>query len=236
MKEQRNKVIEMRHIVKDFDGFKANDDINLTLYQGEILALLGENGAGKSTLMRILSGLLEPTSGEILVNNQKVNIKDPTVAKKLGIGMVHQHFMLMDSFTVLENIILGHESTKGPVIDLKKARKQVLALAQKYGFAINPDAKISSITVAQQQRVEILKVLYRGADILIFDEPTAVLTPQEISEFIKVLKNLAKEGKSIILITHKLEEIKAVADRVTVIRRGHDVGTFAVDQVRCWFG
>ena len=121
MKEQRNKVIEMRHIVKDFDGFKANDDINLTLYQGEILALLGENGAGKSTLMRILSGLLEPTSGEILVNNQKVNIKDPTVAKKLGIGMVHQHFMLMDSFTVLENIILGHESTKGPVIDLKKA-------------------------------------------------------------------------------------------------------------------
>ena len=206
MKEQRNKVIEMRHIVKDFDGFKANDDINLTLYQGEILALLGENGAGKSTLMRILSGLLEPTSGEILVNNQKVNIKDPTVAKKLGIGMVHQHFMLMDSFTVLENIILGHESTKGPVIDLKKARKQVLALAQKYGFAINPDAKISSITVAQQQRVEILKVLYRGADILIFDEPTAVLTPQEISEFIKVLKNLAKEGKSIILITHKLEE------------------------------
>lgn len=231
MKEQRNKVIEMRHIVKDFDGFKANDDINLTLYQGEILALLGENGAGKSTLMRILSGLLEPTSGEILVNNQKVNIKDPTVAKKLGIGMVHQHFMLMDSFTVLENIILGHESTKGPVIDLKKARKQVLSLAQKYGFAINPDAKISSITVAQQQRVEILKVLYRGADILIFDEPTAVLTPQEISEFIKVLKNLAKEGKSIILITHKLEEIKAVADRVTVIRRGHDVGTFAVDQV-----
>ena len=177
MKEQRNKVIEMRHIVKDFDGFKANDDINLTLYQGEILALLGENGAGKSTLMRILSGLLEPTSGEILVNNQKVNIKDPTVAKKLGIGMVHQHFMLMDSFTVLENIILGHESTKGPVIDLKKARKQVLALAQKYGFAINPDAKISSITVAQQQRVEILKVLYRGADILIFDEPTAGYLP-----------------------------------------------------------
>lgn len=221
----------MRHIVKKFGDFKANDDINLTLHQGEILALLGENGAGKSTLMRILSGLLEPTSGEIFVKGKKEKIDSPTKAKELGIGMVHQHFMLMGSFTVLENIILGHEPTNGIVLDIKKAREQILNLSEKYGLAIDPDAQISNITVAQQQRVEILKVLYRGADILIFDEPTAVLTPQEITEFIQIIKNLAKEGKSIILITHKLSEIKAVADQVTIIRRGRDVGTFEVANV-----
>lgn len=231
MTTEKTNAIEMRHIVKKFGDFKANDDINLTLHQGEILALLGENGAGKSTLMRILSGLLEPTSGEIFVKGKKEKIDSPTKAKELGIGMVHQHFMLMGSFTVLENIILGHEPTNGIVLDIKKAREQILNLSEKYGLAIDPDAQISNITVAQQQRVEILKVLYRGADILIFDEPTAVLTPQEITEFIQIIKNLAKEGKSIILITHKLSEIKAVADQVTIIRRGRDVGTFEVANV-----
>ena len=231
MTTEKTNAIEMRHIVKKFGDFKANDDINLTLHQGEILALLGENGAGKSTLMRILSGLLEPTSGEIFVKGKKAEINSPTKAKELGIGMVHQHFMLMESFTVLENIILGHEPTNGIALDIKKAREQILKLSEKYGLAIDPDAQISNITVAQQQRVEILKVLYRGADILIFDEPTAVLTPQEITEFIQIIKNLAKEGKSIILITHKLSEIKAVADQVTIIRRGRDVGTFEVANV-----
>ncbi|MBP2057526.1 simple sugar transport system ATP-binding protein [Lactobacillus colini] len=225
------KVIEMKQIVKDFSGFKANNGINLDLQKGEILALLGENGAGKSTLMSILSGLLEPTSGEIFVKGKKVNITGPQVAKKLGIGMVHQHFMLAESFTVLENIILGYETTKGIAIDFKKARQQVLALANNYGLSIDPDQKVSEITVAQQQRVEILKVLYRGADILIFDEPTAVLTPQEITEFIKIIRGLANEGKSIILITHKLEEIRAVADRVTIIRAGKSVGSFEVGKV-----
>lgn len=229
--KNKNTVIEMKHIVKDFDGFKANNDINLKLFKGEILALLGENGAGKSTLMSILSGLLEPTSGEITVNGKIVNISNPIVAKKLGIGMVHQHFMLANSFTVLENIILGNEITKGPVLDMKKARKKVLALSNHYHLAIEPDKKISNITVAQQQRVEILKVLYRGANILIFDEPTAVLTPQEITEFMNILKGLAHEGKSIILITHKLEEIKNVADEVTIIRAGRDVGTYEVKDI-----
>ncbi|MCT4391406.1 ATP-binding cassette domain-containing protein, partial [Lactobacillus delbrueckii] len=228
MEKEIKNIIEMRHIVKDFNGFKANNDINLTLRKGEILALLGENGAGKSTLMSILSGLLEPTSGEIYVRGEKVNISGPNVATSLGIGMVHQHFMLAQAFTVLENIILGHETTKGLALDFKTAREKILALSKQYGLAIDPDAKISDITVAQQQRVEILKVLYRGADILIFDEPTAVLTPQEITEFIKIMKNLAKEGKSIILITHKLKEIKESADRVTVIRAGKSIQTVSV--------
>lgn len=229
--ENKNTVIEMKHIVKDFNGFKANNDINLKLHKGEILALLGENGAGKSTLMSILSGLLEPTSGEIFVNGEKTNIASPTAAKKLGIGMVHQHFMLANSFTVLENIILGHETTKGPVLDIKKAKEKVLALSERYHLAIDSDKKVADITVAQQQRVEILKILYRGANILIFDEPTAVLTPQEIKEFMNILKGLAHEGKSIILITHKLEEIKAVADEVTIIRTGQDVGTYQVKDI-----
>ncbi|GFP09580.1 hypothetical protein LHEJCM20397_15620 [Lactobacillus helveticus] len=228
---EQKTIIEMNHIVKDFNGFKANNDINLKLAQGEILALLGENGAGKSTLMSILSGLLEPTSGEIKVNGKPVKIANPTVAKELGIGMVHQHFMLAHSFTVLENIILGHETTKGPMLDIKKAREKVLALSQRYHLTINPNEKVANITVAQQQRVEILKVLYRGANILIFDEPTAVLTPQEITEFMHILKGLAHEGKSIILITHKLDEIKQVADEVTIIRAGKDVGTYQVREI-----
>lgn len=229
MEKENTNIIEMRHIVKDFNGFKANNDINLTLRKGEILALLGENGAGKSTLMSILSGLLKPTSGEIYVRGKKVVIDGPNAAKDLKIGMVHQHFMLAKAFTVLENIILGHETKRGIKLDFKTARKQIMALSEKYGLAIDPDAKIANITVAQQQRVEILKILYRGADILIFDEPTAVLTPQEITEFINIMKNLRNEGKSIILITHKLNEIKQSADRVTVIRHGKSIGTVDVE-------
>ena len=230
MEKETNNIIEMRHIVKDFNGFKANNDINLTLRKGEILALLGENGAGKSTLMSILSGLLEPTSGEIYVRGKKVNISGPNAATSLGIGMVHQHFMLAQAFTVLENIILGHEPTKGPSLDFKKAREQIVNLSKQYGLDIDPDAKISDITVAQQQRVEIMKVLYRGADILIFDEPTAVLTPQEIDELMKIMKNLAKEGKSILFITHKLNEIMEVADRCTILRKGKYIGTVNISE------
>lgn len=228
METKTQNMIEMRHIVKDFNGFKANNDINLTLKRGEILALLGENGAGKSTLMQILSGLLAPTAGDILVRGKQVDIKDPNTAKALGIGMVHQHFMLAAAFSVWENIILGDEPVKRGKLDVKAAHQKVTALSKRYGLAINLDAKVADITVAQQQRVEILKVLYRGAEILIFDEPTAVLTPQEITEFIKILKGLAAEGKAVILITHKLDEIKAVADRVTVIRAGQGIATLRV--------
>ena len=221
-------VIEMRHIVKKFGDFAANDDINLQVQQGEIHALLGENGAGKSTLMNILTGLLQPTSGEIIINGQPVTVDSPSKSDALGIGMVHQHFMLIDAFTVTENIILGSEVTKGLSLDTKSAAKKIKALSEKYGFQVDPYAKIADISVGQQQRVEILKTLYRGADILIFDEPTAVLTPQEIDELITILHNLAKEGKSIVLITHKLDEIRAAADTVTVIRAGQSIKTFPV--------
>lgn len=221
-------VIEMRHIVKKFGDFAANDDINLKVQQGEIHALLGENGAGKSTLMNILTGLLQPTSGEILINGKQVTVDSPSKAAALGIGMVHQHFMLIDAFTVTENIVLGSEITKGLSLDTKTAAKKIQALSEQYGLQVDPYAKISDISVGQQQRVEILKTLYRGADILIFDEPTAVLTPQEIEELIAILHNLAKEGKSIILITHKLDEIRAAADTVTVIRAGKSIDTFPV--------
>ncbi|MFH0349794.1 ABC transporter ATP-binding protein [Leuconostoc citreum] len=221
-------VIEMRHIVKKFGDFAANDDINLQVQQGEIHALLGENGAGKSTLMNILIGLLQPTSGEIIINGQPVTVDSPSKSDALGIGMVHQHFMLIDAFTVTENIILGSEVTKGLSLDTKSAAKKIKALSEKYGLQVDPYAKIADISVGQQQRVEILKTLYRGADILIFDEPTAVLTPQEIDELITILHNLAKEGKSIVLITHKLDEIRAAADTVTVIRAGQSIKTFPV--------
>ncbi|MCK8606333.1 ABC transporter ATP-binding protein [Leuconostoc citreum] len=221
-------VIEMRHIVKKFGDFAANDDINLQVQQGEIHALLGENGAGKSTLMNILTGLLQPTSGEIIINGQPVTVDSPLKFDALGIGMVHQHFMLIDAFTVTENIILGSEVTKGLSLDTKSAAKKIKALSEKYGLQVDPYAKIADISVGQQQRVEILKTLYRGADILIFDEPTAVLTPQEIDELITILHNLAKEGKSIVLITHKLDEIRAAADTVTVIRAGQSIKTFPV--------
>ena len=222
-------VIEMRDITKRFGEFVANDQINLNVKKGEIHALLGENGAGKSTLMNMLAGLLEPTSGEILINGQNVTIESPSKAAQLGIGMVHQHFMLVDAFTVTENIILGSESTNAAgMIDLKNAMAEITALSKKYGLDVDPTAKVADISVGAQQRVEIIKTLYRGADLLIFDEPTAVLTPDEITELLKIMKVLVSEGKSIILITHKLDEIRAVADRVTVIRRGKSIETVEV--------
>lgn len=221
-------VIEMREITKKFGDFVANDHINLNVRKGEIHALLGENGAGKSTLMNMLAGLLEPTSGEIVINDKPVLIDSPSKSAKLGIGMVHQHFMLVEAFTVAENIILGNEKVKNGRLDLKQASKEIKELSEKYGLAINPSAKVADISVGAQQRVEILKTLYRGADILIFDEPTAVLTPAEIQELMGIMRNLVKEGKSIVLITHKLDEIRAVADRVTVIRRGKSIQTVDV--------
>lgn len=223
-------VIEMLNIRKVFGNFVANDNITLQLKKGEIHALLGENGAGKSTLMNVLFGLYQPNGGEIRVKGKKVNIANPNVANDLGIGMVHQHFMLVDTFTVTENIILGSEPKKGGQIDIERAEKEVHELSERYGLAVDPKAKIADISVGMQQRVEILKTLYRGADILIFDEPTAVLTPQEIQELIQIMKALVREGKSIILITHKLKEIMEVCDRVTVIRRGKGIGTLNVSE------
>lgn len=224
----RENVIEMREITKIFGEFVANDHINLNVQRGEIHALLGENGAGKSTLMNMLAGLLEPTSGEIAINGKVVKIDSPSKAAHLGIGMVHQHFMLVDAFTVAENIILGSETTKAGVLDIKSAIAEIKALSEKYGLEVDPTAKVADITVGAQQRVEILKTLYRGANLLIFDEPTAVLTPAEITELLKIMKTLVQEGKSIILITHKLDEIRAVADTVTVIRRGKSIQTVPV--------
>lgn len=222
--------VEMLNITKEFPGIRANDDVTVRLKKGSIHALLGENGAGKSTLMSILFGLYQPTSGVIKVNGNEVLINDPNKATELGIGMVHQHFKLVECFTVTENIILGMEPTKHGMIDIKKARKQIVELSEKYGLQIDPDAKISDITVGMQQRVEILKMLYRNADILIFDEPTAVLTPQEIEDLIGIMHNLINEGKSILLITHKLKEIKEVADECSVLRRGKYIGTVDVKE------
>lgn len=218
-------VIEMLGIRKEFGSFVANDNITLQVKKGEIHALLGENGAGKSTLMNVLFGLYQPEAGEIKVNGNTVKITDPNVANDLGIGMVHQHFMLVENFTVTENIILGNEMTKSGVINIKDAAKKIQALSEMYGLDVDPYAKIEDISVGMQQRVEILKTLYRGAEILIFDEPTASLTPQEIGELIQIMKRLIQEGKSIILITHKLKEIMDVSDRVTVIRKGEGIGT-----------
>ena len=224
-------VIEMRNIVKKFGSFVANDGINLTVHKGEIHAILGENGAGKSTLMNQLYGLLKPTSGDILVNGQKIIMDTPLDAIAAGIGMVHQHFMLVQPFTVTENIVLGDEPVKGITLDIKKARQNVVELSQRYGLAVDPDAKIEDISVGMQQRVEILKALYRGADILILDEPTSSLTPQEIVELIEIMQNLTADGKSILLITHKLKEIKESADFCTIIRMGKYIGTVDVDTV-----
>ena len=215
-------VIEMLGIRKEFPGIVANDDIYLRVEEGEIHAILGENGAGKSTLMSILFGLYKADKGVIKVRGKEVSIKSPNDAYALGIGMVHQHFQLVHNFTVAENIILGKEG--GFVYDIRKASKRIKEISERYGLQIEPDMVIEDITVGMQQRVEILKMLYRDADILIFDEPTAVLTPQEIDELIEIMKNLAKEGKSIILITHKLDEIKRTAKRCTVIRRGKFIG------------
>lgn len=221
-------VIEMRNISKRFGDFYANRSINLELRKGEIHALLGENGAGKSTLMNILSGLLQPTDGQIFRDGQEVMIDSPGKASELGIGMVHQHFMLIQNFTVVENIILGYEPTNGVVLNKKQAREEILELSKKYSLKVNPDAKIENISVGMQQRVEILKTLYRGAEILIFDEPTASLTPQEIEDLMLTLRKLSEEGKSIIIITHKLDEIKQAADRCTIIRRGESIDTVDV--------
>ncbi|WP_026675817.1 ABC transporter ATP-binding protein [Fictibacillus gelatini] len=221
-------VIEMRNIRKEFPGIVANDNITLQVKKGEIHALLGENGAGKSTLMNVLFGLYQPEEGEIFVKGKKVTANDPNVANDLGIGMVHQHFMLVEKFTVTENIILGKEPTRGGRVDIKSAANEIKKLSDQYGLSVDPHAKIEDISVGMQQRVEILKTLYRGADILIFDEPTAVLTPQEISELMQIMKKLVREGKSIILITHKLKEIMQVCDRCTVIRRGKGIGTVNV--------
>ena len=223
-------IIEMLNIRKEFPGVVANDGITLQVKPGEVHALLGENGAGKSTLMSILFGLYQPDSGEIRVKGKKVNISNPNVANALGIGMVHQHFKLVHNFTVTENIILGQEPTERGKIDLKKAAKEIELLSEKYGLRVDPYAKIEDITVGMQQRVEILKMLYRDSEILIFDEPTAVLTPQEVSELMDILRRLVREGKSIILITHKLKEIKDVADRCTIIRRGKYIDTVDVKE------
>ena len=257
---ENNYAIEMLHITKEFPGIKANDDVTIQLKKGEIHALLGENGAGKSTLMSILFGLYQPDSGIIKKEGKEVKITDPNVATSLHIGMVYQHFKLVEVYSVLDNIILGDEPIKEynfsaknkvlngflkgfsktmtflnkhifKVIDRKKAYDQVVKLSNQYGLFIEPNAKVQDITVGMQQRVEILKMLYRENDVLIFDEPTAVLTPQEISELMEIMKKLASEGKSILFITHKLNEIKEVADRCTVLRKGRCIGTVDVANV-----
>lgn len=220
--------VELLNITKDFPGIRANDNVTVRLKEGTIHALLGENGAGKSTLMSILFGLYQPTSGHIKVNGQEVKINDPNDATALGIGMVHQHFKLIECFTVTENIILGMEPTKYGMVDVKRAAKEIAELSKKFGLNVDPYAKISDITVGMQQRVEILKMLYRNVNILIFDEPTAVLTPQEIEDLMQIMRRLVSEGKSILLITHKLKEIKEVADECSVLRRGKYIGTVDV--------
>ena len=222
-------VIEMREIVKKFGDFVANDHINLKLHKGEVLAILGENGAGKSALMNVLYGMYRPTEGQILVNGQPVSIDNPEKAIELRIGMVHQHFMLVQPFTVTENIVLGAEPMKGLRVDLGTARQRILELSDKYNLRVDPDARVEDISVGMQQRVEILKVLYRGADILILDEPTASLTPQEIDELMEIIRNLTAAGKSILIITHKLREIKTCSDHCTIIRRGRYIDTVRVE-------
>ena len=218
-------VIEMLNITKEFPGIRANDDITLRLRRGEIHALLGENGAGKSTLMSVLFGLYQPEKGSILKDGAQVRISNPNDANALHIGMVHQHFKLVEVFSVLDNIILGAEESRHGVLRKDQARQKVMSLSERYGLKVDPDARIEDISVGMQQRVEILKMLYRDNEILIFDEPTAVLTPQEIEELMQVMRGFAAEGKSILFITHKLNEIMAVADRCTVLRKGKLIGT-----------
>ena len=220
----------MLNITKEFPGIIANDNVSLQLKNGEIHALLGENGAGKSTLMSVLFGLYQAEKGEIRMHGKPIKVNNPNDANAFGIGMVHQHFKLVEVFSVLENIILGIEPTKNGLLEKKEARKKVMALSEKYGLKINPDAMIEDVSVGMQQRVEILKMLYRNNEILIFDEPTAVLTPQEIKELLSIMKDLAKEGKSILFITHKLNEIMDVADRCTVLRKGQLIGTADVKE------
>ena len=228
---EQEPVIEMRDIVKRFGDFVANDHVQLKLHKGEVLAILGENGAGKSTLMNILYGMLRPSSGEILVRGQKVEMDSPEKAISLGIGMVHQHFMLIPPFTVAENIILGAEPMQRLTVDLNGAKKRIRELSEQYHLMVDVDAKVEDISVGMQQRVEILKVLYRGADILILDEPTASLTPQEIDELMEIISHLTKAGKSILIITHKLKEIKCIAHKCMIIRQGKYIDT--VDVCSC---
>lgn len=223
-------IIEMLNIRKEFSGIVANDNITLQVKPGEIHALLGENGAGKSTLMSVLFGLYQPDGGCIKIKDKEVKITSPNIANDLGIGMVHQHFKLVHNFTVTENIILGIEKVKGGKIDIASAAERIKELSEKYKLSVDPYAKIEDISVGMQQRVEILKMLYRNSEILIFDEPTAVLTPHEITELMHVMKNMAAEGKTIIIITHKLKEIKAVANRCTVIRKGKSIDTINVEE------
>ena len=224
--------VQMRGITKMFGSFCALDDINIDIKKGTIHALLGENGAGKSTLMNVLYGLYKAENGEVYINGKKINIKNPNIAIENGIGMVHQHFMLVDNFTVTENIVLGSEITnKFGITDMKKAHKEILNIIKKYGLEVDPDSKIEDISVGMQQRVEILKALYRGADLLILDEPTAVLTPQEIQDLIEIMHNLIADGKTIIIITHKLKEIKESSDVCTIIRRGKYIDTVNVKDV-----
>ena len=224
-------IVEMLHITKEFPGIIANDDITLQIKPGEIHAFLGENGAGKSTLMSVLFGLYKPEKGIIKIRGEEVKIGGPLDANKYGIGMVHQHFKLVHNFTVLQNIVLGMETVQHGILKMDEAREKVVMLSEKYNLFVDPDALIEDITVGMQQRVEILKMLYRDNEILIFDEPTAVLTPQEIDELMSIMKGLAAEGKSILFITHKLNEIKQVADRCTVLRRGKYIGTVNVADV-----
>lgn len=224
-------IVRMKDIVKKFGTFTANDHINLTVHKGEVHAILGENGAGKSTMMNVLCGLYKPTSGQIFIKEKEVHFSSPKDAIDIGIGMVHQHFMLIQPFTVTDNIILGIEPVKGLAIDKTTARKKVMELSERYGMKVDPDARIEDISVGMQQRVEILKVLYRGADTLILDEPTASLTPQEIEGLMEIIDNLTKDGKSVILITHKLKEITASSDYCTIIRQGKYIRTVKVDEV-----
>ncbi len=224
--------VQMHGITKRFGAFYALKDMNLDVKKGSIHSLLGENGAGKSTLMNVLYGLYQADEGEICVGGKKTDIKNPNAAIANGIGMVHQHFMLVEDFTVTQNIILGNETTShAGVVDMKRARKQILEIVEKYGLEVDPDAKVNDISVGMQQRVEILKALYRGAELLILDEPTAVLTPQETRDLLSIMHNLVNDGKAIIIITHKLKEIKASSDTCTIIRRGEYIDTISVKEV-----
>ncbi len=229
--KDNNYLLEMRNITKLFPGVKANDEVDLLVEEGEIHALVGENGAGKTTLMKILYGLLQQDGGKIYYSGEKVDIDRPQDAIDLGIGMVHQHFKLVDTLTVTENIILGSEPRSGISIDEKKARDQVKEISQRYGLKVDPEAKIEDISVGMQQRVEIIKILYRGAELLVFDEPTAVLTPQEIDELFEIFRSLKEQGKTIIFITHKLEEVKRITDSITVLRDGKSVGAVKTAEV-----
>ncbi|MFN2340226.1 MAG: ABC transporter ATP-binding protein [Halanaerobium sp.] len=231
MAREDNYILDMQNITKIFPGVKANDNVNFSVKKGEIHALVGENGAGKTTLMNVLYGLYDPDGGQVFFEGQKTDLNGPQDAIELGIGMVHQHFMLVDPLTVTENIILGNEPRKGFTLDRKTARDNVEEISKKYGLFVDPDAKILDISVGMQQRVEIIKTLYRGAELLIFDEPTAVLTPQEIEELFGIFNSLRDQGKTIIFITHKLKEVKAVSDRITVLRGGKSVDTVETAEV-----